>query len=284
MDELGAHVSAQGGPENAPGRARDIESHVLQLFTKQPNRWAEPKISDKTAAAFKAARVEHGIQAVASHDSYLINLSTPDEGQWKRSVACFTGELQRCTALGVEFVVTHPGNATDKDFSRGLAKNAEGVTAALEAVPGSTMVLLEITAGSGTSVGATFENLATIVQAVSEPHRERVGICFDTCHAFAAGYDLIEDWDGVWSHFDDIIGLDRLRFFHLNDSQHPLGCRKDRHADIGEGHLGERPFQALMNDDRLKHVPKVLETPKGDDGISGDLENLARLRGYRING
>ena len=284
MDEIGAHVSAQGGPENTPGRARDIGSHVLQLFTKQPNRWAEPKVSEKTAAAFRAARAEHGIQAVASHDSYLINLSTPDEGQWERSVSSFVGEIQRCVTLGVEFVVTHPGNATDKDFPRGLAANAEGVAAALKAVPGETMVLLEITAGSGTSVGASFENLASIISGVPEPLRERVGICFDTCHAFAAGYDLIEDWDGVWAHFDDVIGLDRLRFFHLNDSQHPLGSRKDRHADIGEGHLGERPFQALMTDPRFHHIPKVLETPKGDDGISGDLKNLARLRGYRAEG
>lgn len=281
-DELGAHVSAQGGAPNAPARAAEIGAGVLQLFTKQPNRWAEPRIAPEVGEAFRAAREEFGVETAASHDSYLINLASPDPVLWKRSLGCFTGELERCRVLGVELLVTHPGNATDGDAEAGIARNALGVTRALEAVPGTTRVLLEITAGSGTSIGASFENLAAILEAIPDPHRSRVGVCFDTCHAYAAGYDLVEDYDGVWEGFERILGLERLGLFHLNDSQHPLGSRKDRHAGIGAGTLGEEPFRRIMTDARFGVIPKVLETPKGEDGVTADRANLARLRGYRV--
>lgn len=280
-DELGAHVSAQGGPDNAPGRAAEIGSTVLQLFTKQPNRWAEPRISRETAEAFRKARQHHGIVCVASHDSYLINLASPDPALWRRSLDCFRGELERCDALGVDLLVTHPGNATDGDFEGGIARNALGVGEALASVPGGTRVLLEITAGSGTSVGGSFEGLAAILAAIPAAQRQRVGVCFDTCHAYAAGYDLVGDYDGVWETFERVLGLGRLGLFHLNDSQHPLGSRKDRHAGIGEGTLGPEPFRRIMTDPRFRAVPKVLETPKGDDPPAADLENLARLRAFR---
>lgn len=280
-DELGAHVSAQGGTENAPGRAAEIGAVVLQLFTKQPNRWAEPRISPAAGAAFRDAREAHGIVCVASHDSYLINLASPDPDLWERSLASFRSELERCAALGVDLLVTHPGNATDGDQEAGVARNARGVTEALRAVSGDTRVLLEITAGSGSSVGGSFEKLAAILEAVAEPVRARVGVCFDTCHAYAAGYDLVGDYDGVWDAFDRILGLHRVGLFHLNDSQHPLGSRKDRHAGIGEGTLGLDPFRRIMTDPRFHGIPKVLETPKGEDGVLADRENLARLRALR---
>lgn len=280
-DELGAHVSTQGGVQNAPARAADIGAVVLQLFTKQPNRWAEPSIAGESASAFRAARREYGIDWVASHDSYLINLASPDPGLWERSLSSFVSELQRCEALGVDLLVTHPGNATDGEIADGLFRNAEGVTRALREVPGRTRILLEITAGSGTSVGATFENLATIIDNVPGPERSRVGVCFDTCHAYAAGYDLAERYEEVWEEFERVLGVERLGLFHLNDSRHPFASRKDRHAGIGEGTLGERPFAAIMRDERFKAIPKVLETPKGDDGVTADRENLARLRGFR---
>ena len=280
-DELGAHVSAEGGVQNAPARAAAIQAASLQLFTKQPSRWAEPKISEETAAAFKAAREEHGIRCAGAHDSYLINLSTPDKRLWSMSQRCFQGELQRCCQLGLDFMVTHPGNATDKDVAAGLERNAEGVTRSLEAVEGPTQVLLEITAGAGTTVGATFENLRTIIDGIPEGLRDRVGICFDTCHAYSAGYDLVNDYDGVWSAFDEILGIDRLGLIHLNDSKHPFDSRKDRHETIGEGTLGPEPFRRLMLDDRLRDVPKVLETPKGDDGAAADIRNLDLLRSFR---
>jgi len=280
-DEVGAHISTAGGVERAPERARDIGSVTLQLFTKQPNRWAEPVIEEARAQAWAREREERGIVTAGSHDSYLINLSSPDDALWEKSFASFRRELERCAELELDFLVTHPGNATDRDFERGLDRNAEGITRALEEVAGPTRVLLEITAGSGTSVGGSFENLAAILDRIPEPQRQRVGVCFDTCHAFSAGYDLVRDYDGVWARFGDVIGLERLALFHLNDSKHPFDSRKDRHEHIGQGSLGDEPFRRIMNDPRFLEVPKVLETPKGDDMVTLDRENLARLRGYR---
>ena len=280
-DELGAHVSVAGGVQNAPGRAAEIGAANLQLFTKQPNRWAEPKIDDETAAAFSEARAEHCIAVAGAHDSYLINLSSPDRRLWRMSQGCFQGELQRCAALGLDFLVTHPGNATDGDIEEGLTRNARGVTESLEAVEGPTRVLLELTAGAGTTVGASFENLRSIIDQIPASQRDRVGVCFDTCHGFSAGYDLVDDYDGVWEAFDAVLGLDLLGLIHMNDSKHPFASRKDRHEEIGQGTLGEAPFRRLILDPRLRHVPKILETPKGDDGADADIRNLTLLRSFR---
>lgn len=280
-DELGAHVSAAGGVQNAPGRAAVIGCVCLQLFTKQPSRWAEPVIDDATASAFRAAREEHGIRVAGAHDSYLINLASPDRTLWKRSSRCFEGELLRSVALGLDFVITHPGNATDGDYDSGIARNAEALTRALENVPGPTAVLLELTAGTGTSIGASFEHLAGILAGLPGALAPRVGVCVDTCHAWAAGYDLAADWDGVWVRFDDVIGLDRLRLFHLNDSKHPLGSRRDRHEHLGQGALGVEPFRRVVNDERFADIPKLLETPKQEDPLKYDVMNLDFLRGLR---
>lgn len=281
-DELGAHVSAEGGVQNAPARASAIDSVVLQLFTKQPSRWAEPEIDQATADGFRAEREKHGIVVAGAHDSYLINLSSPQRRLWRMSQKSFEAELRRCATLGLEFLVTHPGNATDGDLEAGIERNAAGITECLEAVEGRTRVLLELTAGSGTSVGGTFQSLRAILDRIPESHRTRVGVCFDTCHAYSAGYDLVDEYDGVWTRFDDIIGLERLGLIHLNDSKHPLGSHKDRHETIGEGTLGTEPFRRLMLDERLARVPKVLETPKGDDPVAADLRNLALLRRLRV--
>lgn len=283
-DELGAHVSAAGGVERAPGRAGTLGTAVLQLFTKQPSRWAEPTVSGERARDFEAARTRHRIVTAGSHDSYLINLASPEPPLWRRSLECFRGELVRATALGLDFVVTHPGNATGGDPAGGLARNAEAVARALEAVPGDVSVLLELTAGSGTSVGATFENLATIIDGVPPALRARLGVCLDTCHAFAAGYDLRDDYEGVWARFDEVLGLERLGLLHLNDSKHALGSRRDRHEHLGEGGLGVEPFRRIMTDPRLAAVPKVLETPKGEDPLAADGRNLALLRRLRREG
>jgi deoxyribonuclease-4 len=283
-DELGAHVSAEGGVHNAPARAAAIGAVVLQLFTKQPSRWAEPEISEESAQAFARERDTHGILVAGAHDSYLINLSSPDRRLWRMSQKSFEAELRRCSALGLDFLVTHPGNATDGDFDAGIERNAEGVTESLKAVEGPTRVLLELTAGSGTSVGGTFENLRGILDRIPKQQRARVGVCFDTCHGYSAGYDLVGDYEGVWTRFDEVIGLDRLGLIHLNDSKHPFGSHKDRHETIGEGTLGAEPFRRLMLDDRLSRVPKVLETPKGDDPAEADRANLELLRQLRVDG
>lgn len=284
LDELGAHVSTAGGIPNAPPRAAEIRSANMQLFTKQPNRWAEPEVTDEIASAFREAFDACGMRVAGAHDSYLINLSTPDSTLWERSAVCFEGELRRCCTLGLDFMVTHPGNATDGDMPSGLVRNAKGVTRALERVEGPTRILLEITAGSGTTVGATLENLRTIIDAIPASLRDRVGVCFDTCHAYSAGYDLVGDYDGVMQALLDVIGLDRVGLFHMNDSKNPFDSRKDRHEHIGEGSLGLEPFRRLMLDDRFTHVPKILETPKGDDFVENDLRNLGILRGLRARG
>ena len=199
----------------------------------------------------------------------------------ERSLACFTGEIRRAAALGLDFVVTHPGNATDGDVTSGIARNAEAVERALAEVKEGPAVLLELTAGSGTSVGGTFENLAAIVGRLSPGPLSRVGFCFDTCHAYSAGYDLVQDYSGVFQAFDDVLGLDRLRLFHMNDSKGELGSKRDRHEHIGRGTLGAAPFRRLMEDERFEGVPKILETPKDDDPVAADLSNLHLLRSFR---
>ncbi len=283
-DELGAHVSAAGGVPRAPERAAALDSVNAQVFTKQPNRWAEPVCGPDTAAEFAAERERHHLRVVASHDSYLINLATADALLFDRSYAAFRAELIRCRDLGLEYLVTHPGNATDGDLDAGLARNADAIERALEEVGGATVVLLEGTAGSGRALGASFEQLARMRQRIAPSTRERVGICLDTCHLWAAGYDLLGDYDGVFAHFADVVGLDSLRLFHLNDSVFGQGSHRDRHAHIAQGTLGELPFRRLLTDERLRHVPKVLETPKGDDPLAADRENLARLRRFRAHG
>ena len=284
VDEFGAHVSTSGGVVKAPERAREIESVCLQLFTKQPNRWAEPRVDAALAEAFARGRSAHAIQVAGSHDSYLINLASPREDLWERSLASFRNELERCSVLGLDFLVTHPGNATDGDLASGIARNAEGVTRALEAVPGPTRVLLELTAGGGTTVGGAFEHLAAILDGIPSALHPRLGVCFDTCHAYSAGYDLVEDYDGVWSAFSDQLGLGRLGLFHMNDSRNPFASRKDRHEHLGQGSLGPGPFRKIVLDERFAGIPKILETPKEPDPIGNDLRNLGFLRGFRTEG
>jgi deoxyribonuclease-4 len=281
QDEFGAHVSTAGGVENAPARAREIQSSCLQLFTKQPNRWAEPTVDAETAKAYRVESDANRIRVAGAHDSYLINLASPKPELWERSCASFERELARCVSLDLSFLVTHPGNATDGDHASGIARNAEGVTRALERVPGSTTVLLELTAGGGTTVGGTLENLATIIDQIPEHHQSRVGVCFDTCHAYSAGYDLVGDYDGVWNAFGDLLGLERLGLFHMNDSKNPFGSKKDRHEHLGEGSLGVEPFRRIVQDQRFRGIPKILETPKEPDPVGNDLKNLGLLRSFR---
>ena len=277
---LGAHVSIAGGLRNAPLRGAELGATAIQIFTKQANRWAEPLLDPAEVAAFRAGLADAGIRYACAHDSYLINLATPDPILRDRSYESFRAELERCRTLGLDAVVTHPGNATDGDVERGLEQNAELIARALTEVEGATRVLLETTAGTGKALGSSFEELAAMRARSPEPLRARVGLCVDSCHVYAAGYDLNERYDEVLEEFDRVLGLAQLGLFHLNDSLKPLGSRRDRHTDIGEGTLGDEPFRRIMNDPRLAHIPRVLETPKGDDHTAADRKNLARLRSY----
>ena len=279
-DLVGAHVSTAGGTPNAPERARAIGATVIQIFTKTPNQWREREIPPDEARAFRAAVKGLGLRTVLAHDSYLINLASPDDALRSRSIQSFTAELARCTALGVDALVSHPGNFID-DRDRGLARNAAAYTDCLRAVPGRVMLLLETTAGTGSALGSTFEELRRLRELIGADVRRRVAYCADTCHLYATGYDLVKDFDRVWNEWDRVLGLKRLRALHLNDSKTPLGARRDRHELIGEGTLGAAPFRGLMTDARFHGIPKIIETPKGDDDVKMDRKMLRRLRSYR---
>lgn len=263
----------------APARAVAIGATALQLFTKTPNQWREPEISAENAELYRSELRKSGIRAVVSHDSYLINLASPDEVLRGRSMTSFIAELTRCNRLGVPAVVSHPGNYLDEQAA-GIKRNAAAITSCLERVPGPVMILLETTAGTGTALGRSFEELARIRELVPAPHQDRIAFCADTCHLFAAGYDLVNDYDGVWEAWDRILGFDLLRCVHLNDSKTPLGARRDRHELIAEGMLGAEPFRRIMRDPRFDGIPKLLETPKGDDMVTNDRKMLKRLRAY----
>ncbi len=277
-ERLGAHVSAQGGVHMAPARGLDIGATAIQVFTKTPNQWREPLIEEATRDAFHEAYGTSGLRCIVAHDSYLINLASPDAELNARSGDAFARELARCALLGIPGVVSHPGNYMD-DRVQGIARNAAGIARALERVQGDVMVYLETTAGTGTSLGSTIAELAEIRDRIPAPLQHRVGFCADTCHLYSAGYDLVANFDGVWAEWDRLIGMEHLHCLHLNDSKTAFASRRDRHALIGEGSLGAAPFQRIMTDARFVGIPKILETPKGDDDlVTNDRAMLALLR------
>lgn len=274
-------MSIAGGYYRAVEIAKRCGCDCVQLFTKNNNQWRAKEITDEEARRFHGALSELGIVHPLSHDSYLINLATADTELWKKSVDAFVIELLRADRLGIPFVVTHPGAYTTSTEQAGLKR----VIAALDEVDrqtrgGSAKCLLETTAGQGTCLGWRFEQLATILQRVKNP--DRLGVCVDTCHVFAAGYPLAEpnDYRRTMRQFDQTIGLSRIRAFHLNDSKRELGSRVDRHEHIGRGKLGLAAFRNLLNDHRFRRIPMYLETPKGqENGVELDVINLATLRG-----
>ncbi len=251
----------------------------MQVFTKMASRWAERTCAADESSAFRTALVETHVAATLAHDSYLINLASPDRALRQRSMESFVCELARCQALGIDLLVSHPGNYID-DRESGIQRNADAITEALSRVPGRTVVCLETTAGTGTVLGARFEELAAIIDAIPSSLQGRLGVCVDSCHVYSAGYDLVTKYDDVWLRFDDALGMSRLRAMHLNDSKTAFASRRDRHELIGEGSLGERAFQQIMNDERLARVPMVIETPKGADPTATDARMLTRLRSY----
>ena len=279
MNELlGAHVSTAGGVSYAPARGVEIGATAIQVFTKTPNQWREPAIPAAEVERFRAELARTCLTAVVAHDSYLINLASPDTRLRARSMLSFQAELGRCRDLGIPYVVSHPGNYLD-DHGAGLQRNAEAYAECLAAVPGPG-VLIETTAGSGTALGARFEELAQLREMLPGEVQSRVGFCADTCHLYAAGYDLLGDWDAVWAAWDRLIGREHLRCLHLNDSKTPFGSHRDRHEWIGEGTLGPEPFRRIMRDPRFAPVIKIIETPKADDPVRHDRRMLKRLRAY----
>jgi deoxyribonuclease-4 len=282
MPHFGAHFSTAGGLHKAAATCRDLGCDAFQLFTKNPSQWAGKTLTDSDVTLFRDAVAAAGAKFVIAHDSYLINLAAADEALFEKSVAAFATEVQRADTLGVTHLVMHPGAHVGKGEEYGLTRVVEGLDAALDRAGDSAVrVLVEVTAGQGTTLGHRFEHLAAILSGVARPARS--GICFDTCHAFAAGYDLRtrETYAATMAAFDASVGLKRIEVFHVNDSVKGLGSRVDRHAGLGLGEIGEAAFQCLVRDKRFRKVPMILETPKEDDaGEPMDPVNLAKLRAW----
>ena len=278
MPLLGAHQSVAGGLHLAFDRIAEVEGEALQIFTRNQRQWRAAPLTDEEVRHFAAARQAHGDMPVASHASYLVNLGAGGEVA-EKSVRAFAEELRRCDGLDIPWVIIHPGSHGGEGVEKGLARVAGNIDLALEqaGAGGTVMVLLETTAGQGSALGSSFEELAAIIGRSANP--ERLGVCLDTCHIFAAGYDIRTPavYEETIARFDGAIGLERLRFFHLNDSKKELGSRVDRHEHIGQGMIGLEGFRLLLNDPRFAVHPMTLETPKGKD-LAEDRENLAKLR------
>jgi deoxyribonuclease-4 len=278
MLRLGAHESIAGGLHKALDRARSVGCETVQIFVKSNRSWAVKPLAEEDVARFKAKAKETGIGPVVGHTSYLLNLGTHDEALWAKSRDMLIVELERCEALEVPWLVLHPGSHVGAGEEAGLAQVAQALGEVHTATPGfRTRILLETTAGQGTSLGCRFEHLAWLMEHT--PEGERLGVCLDTCHVFAAGYELrtTAGYAATMEAFGRIIGLKRLHAIHLNDSKGNLGSRKDRHEHIGNGNIGLEGFRHVVNDSRLAGLPALLETPKGDD-LHEDRENLAVLR------
>lgn len=275
---LGAHVSIAGGIFNAPARGAEIGCTAIQIFTKNQVQWQAKPLKTEAIRKFKAALAENAIQAVCVHDSYLINLGSPEKDLLTRSRQAFADEIQRTAALGIPFLVFHPGAYKSGDEATCLNTIAESIDLGLaQAETRDVQLLLETTSGQGTNVGCRFEQLARIIEQVRQP--DSVGVCLDTCHVFTAGYDLrdAQSYAQTISEFQRVLGLDRLKVIHLNDARKPLGSRVDRHDNIGKGLIGLEAFRLIMNDPRLANVMKILETPGGNEWFRSNIELLKSL-------
>ena len=275
---LGAHQSIAGGVEKSLERGQQAGCDTIQIFVKSPNRWQSKPLAGENIAAFRQAVADTGIDPVFAHAQYLVNLATPDDALWHKSVEALADDLERCEQLDLPGLVVHPGSHMGSGEETGIARIAAALDELHRRLPGyQVQVWLETTAGQGDHLGYTFEQLRDMITVVHAP--ERLGICFDTAHAFAAGYELRtpEGYAATWLEFDRVLGLDRLKAVHLNDSKKELGSRVDRHEHIGQGLLGLEAFRLLLNDPRFFGLPMTLETEKGPD-LEEDRENLALLR------
>lgn len=285
MPILGSHMSIAGGYYKAVDAASEAGCDCVQLFTKNNNQWRAKPITDEDVDLFQKRLQEKGIRHPLSHASYLINLASPKDELWQKSIDSMIVEIERADYLGIPYVVFHPGSYTTTDEETGLLR----IIAALNQIHEQTSdldsyPLLENTAGQGSNLGWDFKHLGEIIRGVKEP--DRLGVCIDTCHAFAAGYAMgtADDYESTINKMKKGFGIRKIRAFHLNDSKKPFGSRVDRHEHIGEGEMGVEPFRELLNDKRFAKIPMYLETEKGDrDGEDNDVMNLNTLRGLVEN-
>ncbi len=280
MKYIGAHVSAEGGVENAPIRAHEIGANAFALFTKNQRRWVSPPLTKKSIELFKENCEKYGIKAehILPHDSYLINLGHPEKEGLEKSRNAFLDEMQRCEQLGLQLLNFHPGSHLNQhSIDECLATIAESINIALDKTKGVSAII-ENTAGQGTNLGHTFEQIAQIIDQVED--KSRVGVCIDSCHSYSAGYDLKTEagYAETFRQFDEIIGANYLKAIHLNDTKKEFGSRVDRHDSIGKGFLGIDFFKRFMNDSRFNHIPIILETP--DPTLWA--EEIALLRSFIV--
>lgn len=277
---IGAHMPITGGVDKAVERIMSLKGTALQIFTRNQRQWKVKPLEEKVIENFKKLRQQWGNYPVSVHDSYLINLASPKPDGAAKSVKAFAQELRRTEALGIEYIVTHPGSHLGSGKVEALERYVANLDEAIaQSETEEVRVLIENTAGQGTNLGSRFGELASILE--ESGYTDRMGVCFDTCHAFAAGYDLRtpESCEDVFARFDELVGLDFIRFFHLNDCKEGLGSHKDRHEHIGQGLIGLDGFRYIINDERFSAIPKVIETPKGDDpDFKLDKMNLDLLR------
>jgi deoxyribonuclease-4 len=262
---LGAHMSISGGFETAIARGTSIGCTTIQVFTKSNRQWHAKPIDPEEAELFRTAVKESDIDPIVAHATYLINLGASDAAIAKKSVKAVLDELERCNLLGIPYLVLHPGSHNNTNEEECLARIAENLDTIFETDTGKTKILLEIMAGQGSSVCYSFEHLATIRKL--SHHKHRLGVCFDTCHAFAAGYDFTtpHGYKAMWDEFESVIGLEHLLAMHINDSKKELGSHVDRHEDVGKGEIGLEAFEMLFNDHRFFDIPKILETPENKE-------------------
>lgn len=275
---LGAHTFLTGGISSSITNAEKLGFTAIQIFTKNNNRWNAKSFTEDEINEFRDKFLKSSVKYVVSHDSYLINLCSPKEDIYQKSLIAFEDELARCEVLGIPHLNFHPGSHLGKGENYGLQKIAESLNLIHQKTKGfKVKSMMETTAGQGTNLGYTFEQLKKIIDLIEE--KTRIAICIDTAHIFAAGYNIKDEKEylKVINDFNDIIGLEMLHCFHFNDSKKELGSRVDRHEHIGKGFIGLEGFHNILNDERLKHIPKILETPKGKSQ-SEDLENLQVLR------
>lgn len=278
---FGAHMSVAGGLENAFEAGVAVGCDCLQVFVKNQRQWSAPALKDEQVAAYREAAERTGLTPVVAHASYLINLASPDAANRSRGIAAVVDELIRCERLGIGGLVLHPGAHMDEGVDAGIARIADGLNQAHRKTDGfTTRVLLETTAGQGSAIGHELAHLSRIIETVESP--DRLGVCIDTCHVFAAGYEISNE-NAYASFMDELTSLrllDRVACLHVNDSKGACGSRLDRHDHIGKGKIGRKGFAPIIRDPRLAHVPRILETPKGKDGRGTDFDrvNLKRLR------
>lgn len=277
--EFGAHVSAAGGVDLALTRAHDFAMTSCQIFTKNERQWAAKPLDPAVVQRFHANQATYGLKHLIAHDSYLINIASPNDEMWEKSRRALMHELERCDELGIPSLVSHPGAHMGEGPEAGIARVAKAINQIHDEMPdGKAIILIETTAGQGSALGRSFEEIGGIIDLLDD--KSRIGVCLDTCHIFAAGYELrdAEGYEATMKAFEDNVGLGYLRCLHLNDSQKGLGMHVDRHAHIGEGEIGEAGFRNVVNDKRFCGLPGILETPKEAPDFEEDRMNLDKLK------